>query len=127
MLTKLGQRGYAVHETGAAYGEPIDPDTDTDPDPERTPGTPTTGGRRLSTAPPPCGSVFGVVAWERHVGLSAPRPVIGLTSRPAPLPFVVCPGLLLHLWRAARRRRRLRGPLPAAPAGQEVCCLVCGL
>jgi hypothetical protein len=24
-----------VHETGAAYGEPIDPDTDTDPDPER--------------------------------------------------------------------------------------------
>jgi four helix bundle protein len=35
MLTKLGQRGYAVHETGAAYGAPIDPDTDTDPDPER--------------------------------------------------------------------------------------------
>jgi hypothetical protein len=34
MLTKLGQRGYAVHETGAAYKAPIDPDTDTDPDPE---------------------------------------------------------------------------------------------
>ena len=38
MLTKLGQRGYAVHEDHGEYrtGE-IDPDTDTDPDPERSP------------------------------------------------------------------------------------------
>jgi hypothetical protein len=36
MLTKLGQRGYAVHEDHGEYrtGE-IDPDTDTDPDPEK--------------------------------------------------------------------------------------------
>jgi four helix bundle protein len=33
MLTKLGQRGYAVHEASAEYGTGgIDPDTDTDPD-----------------------------------------------------------------------------------------------
>jgi four helix bundle protein len=33
MLTKLGQRGYAVHEDAGAYGaSTIDPDTDTDPD-----------------------------------------------------------------------------------------------
>ena len=42
MLTKLGQRGYAVHEDAAAYGASgIDPDTDTDPDPDedrRRPG-----------------------------------------------------------------------------------------
>jgi len=38
MLTKLGQRGYAVHEASAEYGAGgIDPDTDTDPDPERQP------------------------------------------------------------------------------------------
>ena len=35
MLTKLGQRGYAVHEESAEYGaNGIDPDTDTDPDPD---------------------------------------------------------------------------------------------
>ena len=35
MLTKLGQRGYAVHEDHGEYrtGE-IDPDTDTDTDPD---------------------------------------------------------------------------------------------
>jgi hypothetical protein len=40
MLTKLGQRGYAVHEETQAYRtNQIDPDTDpdTDPDPERIP------------------------------------------------------------------------------------------
>jgi hypothetical protein len=38
MLTKLGQRGYAVHGGSAEYRtERIDPDTDTDPDPERKP------------------------------------------------------------------------------------------
>jgi hypothetical protein len=38
MLTKLGHRGYAVHEASAEYGAGgIDPDTDTDPDPERSP------------------------------------------------------------------------------------------
>ncbi len=38
MLTKLGQRGYAVHEESEAYRtNPIDPDSDTDPDPERKP------------------------------------------------------------------------------------------
>jgi four helix bundle protein len=36
MLTKLGQRGYAVHEETEEYRtSQIDPDTDTDPDPER--------------------------------------------------------------------------------------------
>ena len=36
MLTKLGQRGYAVHEATQEYRTmQIDPDTDTDP--ERTP------------------------------------------------------------------------------------------
>ena len=35
MLTKLGQRGYAVHEEPGVYRtERIDPDTDTDPDPD---------------------------------------------------------------------------------------------
>ena len=38
MLTKLGQRGYAVYEASAEYGAGgIDPDTDTDPDPEGKP------------------------------------------------------------------------------------------
>jgi len=33
MLTKLGQRGYAVHEEPGVYRtERVDPDTDTDPD-----------------------------------------------------------------------------------------------
>ncbi len=32
MLTKLGQRGYAVHEDQARYALEIDPDTDSDPD-----------------------------------------------------------------------------------------------
>ena len=33
MLTKLGQRGYAVHEESAEYGtSEIDPDTDPDAD-----------------------------------------------------------------------------------------------
>jgi hypothetical protein len=33
MLTKLGQRGYAVHEESEAYRTSrIDPDTDTDPE-----------------------------------------------------------------------------------------------
>ena len=32
MLTKLGQRGYAVHEDQARYTTGIDPDTDSDPD-----------------------------------------------------------------------------------------------
>ena len=37
MLTKLGQRGYAVHEESADYGTGgIDPDTNTDPDPDGT-------------------------------------------------------------------------------------------
>ncbi len=35
MLTKLGQRGYAVHEGSVEYGtDGID--SDTDPDPERS-------------------------------------------------------------------------------------------
>ena len=35
MLTKLGQRGYAVHEESAVYGASgVDPDTDTDADPD---------------------------------------------------------------------------------------------
>ena len=34
MLTKLGQRGYAVHEDKAQYIEGIDPDPDPDPDAE---------------------------------------------------------------------------------------------
>ena len=38
MLTKLGQRGYAVHEAAGDYRtNPIDPDTDTDPDTEQQP------------------------------------------------------------------------------------------
>ncbi len=38
MLTKLGQRGYAVHEETEEYRtKQIDPDTDTDPDTERQP------------------------------------------------------------------------------------------
>jgi hypothetical protein len=38
MLTKLGQRGYAVREEAEAYRtNQTDPDTDTDPDPERQP------------------------------------------------------------------------------------------
>ena len=38
MLTKLGQRGYAVHEVAEEYRtNQIDPDTDADPDPERQP------------------------------------------------------------------------------------------
>ena len=38
MLTKLGQRGYAVHEETEEYRtNQIDPDTDTDPDPEGKP------------------------------------------------------------------------------------------
>jgi hypothetical protein len=33
MLTKLGQRGYAVHDGSVEYRtERIDPDTDTDPE-----------------------------------------------------------------------------------------------
>jgi hypothetical protein len=47
MLTKLGQRGYAVYDGSAEYRtERIDPDTDTDPDPERKPRPPTTRWRR---------------------------------------------------------------------------------
>jgi four helix bundle protein len=56
MLTKLGQRGYAVHEESGEYRtNHVDPDTDTDTDtdPERKPRPPTTGGRRRTTAPPP--------------------------------------------------------------------------
>jgi hypothetical protein len=56
MLTKLGQRGYAVCEEPGEYRtEEIDPDTDTDPDPERSNDQqpPTTGGRRRNTAPQP--------------------------------------------------------------------------
>jgi len=35
MLTKLGQRGYAVQEESGEYRpDRIDPDTDTDPDPD---------------------------------------------------------------------------------------------
>ena len=34
MLTKLGQRGYAVHEDRAQYTAGVDPDTDSDPDAE---------------------------------------------------------------------------------------------
>ncbi len=34
MLTKLGQRGYAVHEDRMEYTGEIDPDTDSDPDPD---------------------------------------------------------------------------------------------
>ena len=37
ILTKLGQRGYAVHEESAEYGTSgIDPDPDTDSDPDGT-------------------------------------------------------------------------------------------
>jgi four helix bundle protein len=36
MLTKLGQRGYAVHEDKAMYKTGIDTDTDTDPDTDRS-------------------------------------------------------------------------------------------
>ncbi len=32
MLTKLGQRGYAVNEDQAQYSVGVDPDTDIDPD-----------------------------------------------------------------------------------------------
>jgi four helix bundle protein len=32
MLTKLGQRGYTVHEDQVPYAVGIDPDTDSDPD-----------------------------------------------------------------------------------------------
>jgi len=35
MLTKLGPRGYAVHEDQVPYAEGIDPDTDADPDTDR--------------------------------------------------------------------------------------------
>jgi hypothetical protein len=34
MLTKLGQRGYAVHEGPVGYATGIDPDPDSDPDPD---------------------------------------------------------------------------------------------
>ena len=34
MLTKLGQRGYAVNEDQAQYTAGVDPDTDSDPDAE---------------------------------------------------------------------------------------------
>ena len=34
MLTKLGQRGYAVHEGQTQYTVQIDPDSDSDPDTE---------------------------------------------------------------------------------------------
>ena len=34
MLTKLGQRGYAVHEDRALYTVDVDSDTDSDPDTE---------------------------------------------------------------------------------------------
>ncbi|MBM4149920.1 MAG: four helix bundle protein [Lentisphaerae bacterium] len=37
MLTKLGQRGYAVHEDQAQYAVGIDPDTDSDPDTDVNP------------------------------------------------------------------------------------------
>jgi four helix bundle protein len=44
MLTKLGQRGYAVHEEPATYGASrIDPEPDTDPDPD---GKTTQSGRQ---------------------------------------------------------------------------------
>ena len=32
MLTKLGERGYAVHEDPAEYATWLDPDSDSDPD-----------------------------------------------------------------------------------------------
>lgn len=48
MLSKLGQRGYAVHEDQAMYPAGIDPDTDTDPDTdgnrEQTDRQPLSGG-----------------------------------------------------------------------------------
>jgi len=34
MLTKLGQRGYAIHEDPVQSTVGIDPDSDTDPDAE---------------------------------------------------------------------------------------------
>ena len=37
MLTKLGRRGYAVHEECAEYVERIDPDSDSDPDTDGNP------------------------------------------------------------------------------------------
>jgi hypothetical protein len=58
MLTKLGQRGYAVCEEPGEYRtEEIDPDTDTDPDPERS----KTGNR-----PPPAGG-DGIPSLRRNV------------------------------------------------------------
>jgi len=48
MLTKLGRRGYAVHENLAQYTADIDPDADSDPDTdgdhERTARQPLPGG-----------------------------------------------------------------------------------
>ncbi|MDD8051309.1 MAG: four helix bundle protein [Verrucomicrobiota bacterium] len=35
MLTKLGQRGYTVHEDPASYTQGIDSDSDPDPDPDQ--------------------------------------------------------------------------------------------
>lgn len=40
MLTKLGPRGYAVHEDRAEYSTEIDSDTDSDPDADRVPPKP---------------------------------------------------------------------------------------
>jgi hypothetical protein len=40
MLTKLGQRGYAVFEEQAGYAAGVDSDTDSDPDTERSPFLP---------------------------------------------------------------------------------------
>jgi four helix bundle protein len=58
MLTKLGQRGYAVCEEPGEYRtEEIDPDTDTDPDPERS----KTGNRQ-----PPAGG-DGIPSLRRNV------------------------------------------------------------
>jgi hypothetical protein len=48
MLTKLGQRGYAVHADPAEYATGLDsdtdPDTDTDGDHEQTDRQPLPGG-----------------------------------------------------------------------------------
>jgi four helix bundle protein len=39
MLTKLGQRGYAVHDISVRYStNPVDTDSDTDPDPDGNAG-----------------------------------------------------------------------------------------
>jgi hypothetical protein len=46
MLTKLGQRGYTVHEDQVPYAVGIDPDSDSDSDPDRR--TPQRTGQQVS-------------------------------------------------------------------------------